>query len=59
MPPQSAAEDPKGITEADRVERLHALLREALKLVDELKLSSEIGARLQAVITETEQVQRF
>ena len=56
MPSESAAEDASGST--TDVERILALLNEALEAVDDLDLSPEIGARLQEVISSIEEIGR-
>lgn len=49
------AQDTNGESANDCVDQLLGHLSAALKLVDELNLSAEIGARLQEVITAIEQ----
>lgn len=50
MPSQSTVPDGSGSAGNDGVERVLALIAEALKIVDELNLSPEIGAKLQEAI---------
>ena len=53
MPSETAAQDGSGAPEG--VERILELLSDALSGIDALNLPSEIGARLQEVITAVEE----
>ena len=50
MPKESAVRDPNGVSEDQSIERLRELLSEALGIVDDLKLSPDIGARLDEIL---------
>ena len=54
MPSKQAVQGASGAPEDQNVERVLALLADALNTVDELKLAPEIGAKLQEVITAIE-----
>lgn len=51
MPSESAVPDASGVSGNQSVERVLALLAEALEIVDALNMFPEIGARLQEVIS--------
>lgn len=51
MPSESVAPDESGATENRKIDRVRALLTEALEIVDDLNLSPEIGAKLQEAIS--------
>ena len=55
MPSEQAVQGARGAPEDQNVERVLALLTDALEIVDGLKLSPEIGAKLQEVITAIEE----
>lgn len=55
MPLESAVRDAGGTPGDQTVERVQALLAEALEIVDALKMSPEIGARLQEAISALEE----
>ena len=55
MPSEQAAPDASGVPENQTVERVLALLADALQTADELKLPPEIGAKLQEVIIAIEE----
>jgi hypothetical protein len=57
MPSEQAAHGASGAPEDQTVERVLALLAEALEIADALKLSPEIGAKLQEVIIAIEERQ--
>ena len=54
MPSEQAAQGGSGAPEDQRLERVLGLLADALVIVDALKLSPEIGARLEEVINAIE-----
>ena len=58
MPSEQAAPGASGAPENQTVERMLALLADALQTADALKLPPEIGAKLQEVITAIEETDR-
>ena len=50
MPSEQAVQGARGVPEEQTVERLMALLADALEIADALKLCPEIAAKLQEVI---------
>ena len=58
MPSEQAAQDASGVPDNQAVERVLAILADALQTVDDLKLPPQIGAKLQEVIVAIEESAR-
>ena len=58
MPSKLAVRDAGGAPGDQTVERVQALFAEALEIVDALKISPEVGARLQEAISALEESSR-